>query len=66
MAELVEDGVNGLCFAPGDATSLADKLQRLIDEPELLARLQAGICSVKTVAEEMDELQEIYRTVVRE
>ncbi len=63
MAELVEEGGNGLRFPPGEAASLAVALRRLIEEPRLLARLRAGIGPVKTVAEEMAELLTIYRTV---
>jgi len=64
MAELVKDGVNGLRFAPGDASSLAAKLRQLIDNPGLLSQLQDGIGPVKSVAEEMAELRAIYGTVV--
>jgi glycosyltransferase involved in cell wall biosynthesis len=63
MAELVEDGVNGLRFVPGDASSLAAKLQQLIDDSGLLSQLRKGIGPVKSVAEEMTELQECYRLV---
>jgi glycosyltransferase involved in cell wall biosynthesis len=65
MAELVQEGVNGLRFVPGDASSLAAKLKQLLDEPGLLPRLQAGIGPVKSVAAEMAELQDIYQAVVR-
>jgi glycosyltransferase involved in cell wall biosynthesis len=64
MAELVQDGVNGLLFAPGDASSLAAQLRRLCDEPELLPRLRAGIEPVKSVEVEMAELQHVYRAVL--
>jgi len=63
MAELVEDGVNGLRFAPGDASSLAVKLGQLIDDPGSISRLREGIKPVKSVSEEMAELQEVYRSV---
>ena len=63
MAELVHDGENGLLFAPGDAGSLARQLRRLRDDPHLLPALRAGIGPVKSVTQEMDELEEIYRTV---
>jgi len=64
MAELVEDGIDGLRFAPGSAASLAARLRQLTDDPSLLPRLRQGIKPVKSVAEEMAELQEIYRSVV--
>lgn len=63
MAELVEDGVNGLRFVPGDPSSLAIKLQQLADDPGLRSRLREGVGLVKSVSEEMAELQEIYRSV---
>lgn len=65
MAELVRDGVDGLRFKPGDASDLAARLQRLIDDPHLLDRLREGIGPVKTVAQEMAELEGIYRAVIR-
>jgi glycosyltransferase involved in cell wall biosynthesis len=64
MAELVRDGENGLLFAPGDADSLARQLRRLLDDPHLLSALRAGIGPVKSVAQEMDELEGVYQTVV--
>ncbi|UCC65206.1 MAG: glycosyltransferase family 4 protein [Anaerolineae bacterium] len=64
MAELVRDGKNGLLFTPGNAESLARQLQRLVDDPHLLPTLRAGIGPVKSVTQEMDELEEIYRLVV--
>lgn len=63
MAELVTDGVDGLHFAAGDSADLARCLQRLIDEPDLLPRLRAGIRPVKTLAQEMDELEAVYQQV---
>jgi glycosyltransferase involved in cell wall biosynthesis len=63
MAELVRDGDNGLRFKPGDAGSLAQRLQRLLDEPGLLPKLRADNL-IKSVAQEMDELEAIYRQVV--
>ena len=64
MAELVQDGVNGLRFVPGDPSSLAIKLRQLLDDLGLLSRLRAGIGPVKSVSEEMNELQEIYHSVM--
>jgi glycosyltransferase involved in cell wall biosynthesis len=63
MAELVLHEENGLLFAPGDPDDLARQLRRLIQEPQLLARLQGGISPVKNTSQEMDELEEIYHNV---
>jgi len=60
MAEMVQDGVNGLRFVPGDPASLAARLRQLVQDPGLLPRLRAGIGPVKSVAEEMAELLAIY------
>ncbi|MFZ5483785.1 MAG: glycosyltransferase [Pseudomonadota bacterium] len=37
MPEVVEDGVTGYLIAPGDAPALADRLDRLLDDPEQAA-----------------------------
>jgi glycosyltransferase involved in cell wall biosynthesis len=63
MAELVRDGENGLVFTPGDADDLARQLRRLLDDLSLLHALRSGIGPVKSVAQEMNELEEIYRLV---
>lgn len=42
IAETVENGRNGLLFAPGDAQALAAGLRRLSASPDLYAHLSAG------------------------
>ena len=39
-AEVFEDGISGLCFQAGNASSLATQLERLWRNPELLETLQ--------------------------
>jgi glycosyltransferase involved in cell wall biosynthesis len=63
MAELVNDGENGLLFKPGDPDSLAQQLRRLLEDPHLLPKLRAGIRPVKRLAQEIRELEEIYQRV---
>jgi len=66
MRELVEHGRNGLCFAPGDAASLAAQLRRLLEEPDLLSTLRAGIGPVRPAAREVEDLEALYlQRVVR-
>jgi glycosyltransferase involved in cell wall biosynthesis len=46
MAEMVEDGVNGLLFRAGDAADLARTMRRAASESGLLERLQDGLPEV--------------------
>jgi len=41
IPEIVRDGVNGLLVAPNNAEALADRIQQLLDEEELLMRMKA-------------------------
>lgn len=52
--------VDGLLFTPGDIGDLTSQLQRLLGDPSLLAELTAGIAPVRTLDEEMAELEGIY------
>jgi len=60
MAELVQHAHNGLLFQPGSPRSLAEQFQRILVEPSLLPALAGSIQPVKTVDEEIDELESIY------
>lgn len=66
MAELVKHNENGLLFTPGNPQSLANQLQRLLDEPNLLSQLQTGIPPVKTLVQEINELETIYTQIARQ
>jgi glycosyltransferase involved in cell wall biosynthesis len=47
IAEVIDEGVDGLLYAPGDATALAAALDRLRQDPSL--RLRLGIAARETV-----------------
>lgn len=64
MSEAVSNEVNGLLFERGNVNDLARQLQRIVTEPNLLDRLRRGISPVKTIGEETDELQELYRNLI--
>jgi glycosyltransferase involved in cell wall biosynthesis len=64
MAEAVEHNVNGLLFESGNASDLKTKIVRFLDEPGLLAKLQAGVPPVKKMEQHIDELVEIYQRVM--
>jgi glycosyltransferase involved in cell wall biosynthesis len=63
MAELVLHEKNGLLFETGNPGSLAAQLRRLHENRDLLVELRAGIEPVRTVAEEIDELEDVYSRI---
>jgi glycosyltransferase involved in cell wall biosynthesis len=64
--DIIEDGRNGLLFAPGDFASLAAAMERLLRDPVLRAEL--GAAARRTVRERFDEegSAERYRTLFAE
>ena len=59
--ELVGDGDHGLQFPPGDASSLAVQLQRLVESPQLRSELtQASGRAAVDWSATSDQLEEIY------
>jgi glycosyltransferase involved in cell wall biosynthesis len=60
MSEFVRHERDGLLFGLENHGDLAHQLRRLIEEPGLLERLRAGIEPVKTVQENVDELETLY------
>lgn len=64
MREAVTHGVNGLLFQRGDARDLANQIRRLIEEPQLLTHLRAGITPRRTVSEEADQIESVYRQII--
>jgi glycosyltransferase involved in cell wall biosynthesis len=65
MVECVQDGVDGLLFAPNDVEDLARVLRRCVDEPGLVAALARGIRPVKSMEAEARELIERYERLQR-
>ncbi len=66
MAELVQHGVNGLLFPPGDVGALAGRLSSLLADPELVRKLSVGAKAtrVKTVSEDAAELVSYYEALL--
>jgi glycosyltransferase involved in cell wall biosynthesis len=65
MSEIVQHGGNGLLFKLNDADSLRDQLFRLTADREFLRQLRDNILPERTVAEMVDDIQSIYRSVVQ-
>ena len=72
MREYVQDGVNGLLFTHREPASLAQALQRLVDEPGLAAHLgargyvQSESGDVSGMTEHMQEVEALYARVIRQ
>ncbi len=64
MRELVSDGQNGLLFDAGNARDLAERLQRILDDPALLERLRPRADIVRTAEHEIRELRDHYRRLL--
>jgi glycosyltransferase involved in cell wall biosynthesis len=64
MAELVRHEEDGLRFRPGDDRDLARQIRRLLDEPDLVARLRQGIGRARLVSDEVAELLTVYQQIL--
>lgn len=60
LAEVVQEGVNGILAAPDDVDAWRAALQSIVDRPEQLGHLRAGIQAPLTVAAHVGQLMEIY------
>jgi glycosyltransferase involved in cell wall biosynthesis len=65
ISEFVKHEQNGLLFELENAEDLAHQLQRLGEEPGLMERLREGIGLVKTVKEDVDDLEKLYTTLLK-
>jgi glycosyltransferase involved in cell wall biosynthesis len=64
MAELVNDGVSGLLFEAGSPEALAASLATLIEHPDRLRQLRAGIPSIKTMQDDADFHLELFQSIL--
>jgi glycosyltransferase involved in cell wall biosynthesis len=65
LSEFVKHDVNGLLFERDNTDQLAHHLRRLVEQPELLNQLSKGVGPVKTMEEEVAELEGIYEDLLR-
>jgi glycosyltransferase involved in cell wall biosynthesis len=64
IPEVVNDGINGLLFRPGDADDLRSKLRLLIDSPELRMEIVGYRTPVKRIQDHAAEIGDIYKELV--
>jgi glycosyltransferase involved in cell wall biosynthesis len=60
LVEVVDDEVDGELFAPGNASDLGLRLQRLLDEPDRLARYRDAVQPPKSLQAAVDEFESVY------
>ena len=63
IPEAIEEGKNGLLFAPGDSESLRRCMLRFIEEPESIQAMDVKARRVKMMEEHAAELVGIYQQV---
>jgi len=64
LPERVRHGVDGWVLPAGDVAAWREALRRLIEEPEELARLRAGVRPPMTLTEHVNQLEDLYTKVV--
>lgn len=64
IPELVDDEINGLLFNPGDADDLKEKIQQIIDAPDILEKLKENIPKVKNIEDNVREIEEVYGALI--
>ena len=66
MAEMVNHNQNGMLFNPGDSQDLAQKLDSILNEPQLLDNLRGNISLPNSLENEMAEMLRIYQIMLHE
>lgn len=64
MAELIQNGLNGLLFRTGSVLDLREKIERIIRHPDLIGKPSTNIGPVKTIEKNALEIEKIYHNVI--
>jgi glycosyltransferase involved in cell wall biosynthesis len=64
ISEFIEHDVNGLLFQYDSVSDLKVQIERVLIEPGIIDRLKNGIKPVKTIAQEMDEIESLYTGLI--
>lgn len=66
IKEMIQHNVCGLLFENGNAESLKNQIQRIIDEPELINKLSKNIEEVRTFEDVAREHDKLYKILVNQ
>jgi len=64
IPELVNDGANGLLFKPQDADDLQEKIQYIIDNPDIIEKFKKNIPKVKNIEDNATEVEDVYNKLI--
>jgi glycosyltransferase involved in cell wall biosynthesis len=64
LEEAIRHNVDGLLIPPGDVSAWHAAMQRLVDNPDLLARLQTNVRPPITLEEHVDQVEALYTQLV--
>ena len=64
LADRVQHNVDGLLTPSGDAVAMRQTLQRFLDEPDLLSKLQQGIQPIQSIEDHAVEMETVYKSVL--
>lgn len=63
ITDFVRDNENGLLFEAGNVEELKDKMQMILNNPDLVERLREGIQPMKSISDHVKEIETIYKTI---
>jgi glycosyltransferase involved in cell wall biosynthesis len=64
LAYRVRDGIDGLLLPPGDVAAWREAIQRLVDDPDLLARLRSNVRPPMTMEEHASRMETLYNQII--
>lgn len=64
ISEYVEHGVNGFLFERGNVDDLSAKINWVVEKPKLISQLKSHLPIVKSMEDEMNEIEIIYHTLL--
>jgi glycosyltransferase involved in cell wall biosynthesis len=64
ITERIVDGKDGILIQPADTRAWADVIRRLVEKPDVLAKLRAGVIAPRTMDDVATDMTRIYSALV--
>ena len=65
MVELVQNEKNGLLFKTGNVKDLAEKMNRFIEEPDLINKFAQNVPKIRSIQEEVMDISRFYYMLMK-